>query len=260
MQQRQRTWGWEAVVLTVLVLIGGVWLGGQALGSGPAQPVSTESPTSASGYPAAGPTPTTQPGPYPGPPTAAASPLITGTAAPPPTTDPLRATATAAYAGGVTYDLLNRFSIRLLPGWHAYLPPPDSAMGMATFLNYTHEALEANPERPSDFVAVRISTHTLPGDTTFEMWLSDQMARQTSPEYGVPLGTTLTEPEPVTLGKYAGTGYSVIVPDDDVWLLMFLRIDERRLASVSINPADSQEGASARDDALQILSTLDFLP
>lgn len=260
MQQRQRTWGWEAVVLTVLVLIGGVWLGGQAHGSGPAQPVSTDSPTSASGYPAPGPTPTTQPGPYPGPPTAAAGPPITGTAAPPPTTDPLRATATAAYAGGVTYDLLNRFSIRLLPGWHIRLPEPDGLVGIATIVNYRDEELEALDERPADVIIVSLTAYSLPPDTTFDQWLSIRRIGDMSVENGIPPGTTLSESEPISIGPYDGTSYVSTTPDGHVNGLIYLRPISGRILGIGIYPYMNPEGASAREEAMQILNTLEILP
>jgi hypothetical protein len=162
------------------------------------------------------------------------------------TEDPLRATATAAFADGVTYDLLNRFSIRLLLGWHAVLPRPEASMGIATFQNYSPDELEASRTLPPDLVFIRITTYDLLPESTIDQWLIKRRQEDTSPYNGVPEGTSLTEAEPIKIGRYDGVSYYSHGPDGDTTQLIYLHAVNPFVLGIGVYPAMTIEAGTAR--------------
>ena len=197
--------------------------------------------------------------PYPGPPTSAPSTEIYGPF-PTSTTNPLALTATAAPADGTTYDILNRIRIKLLPGWHAYLPYSDTGIGISTYINYSYEELEELGTLPADIITIRITAYGLDADEPFDQWLAELRQKQTSLDNGVPEGTRLTEEEPIRVGPYDGVSYLSSTLAGEITQLFVLRAGENRIVGISIHPGHYPDEAPALSEAMQILGTISILP
>ena len=175
------------------------------------------------------------------------SPLPTPTATSEPT-----ATSTPL-PDGLIYDPVNRFSVKLLPGWYANTPDANAIIGVTTISNYDMDRID---NRPPGGVSIHISVGQLDAEQSFEQWLSDRRARETSPEYGAG-GVTLTEPQPYTLGRYTGVTYTALDSfSNEGVMIIYLLTSDRRIVGIGLRPADSP----VLLDALSMLSTVDVSP
>lgn len=151
------------------------------------------------------------------------------------------------------YDPLNLFSVKLLAGWYAATPDAKAVAGVTEITNYDMFHVD-NP--PPGSMSIQISIGELKLEQSFEQWLSDRRARETSPEYGAG-GVTLTESQPYTLGHYTGVTYTA----RDLFsrkgiTIIYLLTSDGRIVGIGLKPADSL----VLSDALSILSTLDVSP
>ena len=189
-------------------------------------PVVTSAPTSVS--------------PLPTPPPWAITPEPAATATPP--ADPL-----------VIYDPVNRFRLRILPGWYVITPDPKAIVAVTSISNYD---IVHTDDRPPDGLSIQISIGQLGAEQSFEQWLSDRRALETSPENGSS-GVTLTESQPYTLGRYKGVTYTAHDPasSKDV-MIVYLLTDDRRIVGIGLSPAN----VPALSEGLSILSTIEVSP
>lgn len=178
---------------------------------------------------------------------------VTPTRSPWPITPEPSATATPPSDPLAVYDPVNRFRLRILPGWYAITPDANAVGGVTSISNYDKHLVD---EPPTGSMSIEIYTEVLGSGQSFEQWLSDQRARGTSPEYGAG-GVTLTEPQPYTLGRYAGVTYtSRDLFSGEGITIIFLMMSDRRIVIIDLAPADSPMLASAQT----ILSTLEVSP
>jgi hypothetical protein len=255
--------GWRMMAAAGLLTTGacGPWTGNVAPGAAAFNATVTPVTVSGEGYPAP-PSTATPPQGYVPPPTlppVTSLPFPTETT---PTPHALALTATVAPKDGTVYDLANRFSIELLPGWFAQTASAHGATlpgrGFTTIANYNF--LEAFEGVPPDHVSLRIIVQSPDRDQPIEVWLSEQRQQQTSPEFGVPPGTTLTEPQPIRVGRYEGLSYLQMPPTGDVWRLLYLFVDSRSVVVAAIVPVDTAQGSLAEVDAMAVLATINVVP
>jgi hypothetical protein len=152
------------------------------------------------------------------------------------------------------YDPLNRFSVKLLPGWYAYVPDANAVGGITTITNYDLNRID---NRPPGGLSIQISIGQLGAEQSFEQWLSDRRALETSAENGS-FGVTLTKPQPYTLGRYTGFTYTAHdpLPSGESVTVIYLLTSDGRIVGIGLRPV----GVPALSDGLSILSTIEILP
>ncbi len=181
-----------------------------------------------------GPTPTPYPTPRP----------RDFTPSPSPTPSP-----TPEGAPVIITDPEGNFSLRLLPGWRAYVG------GTTVIINYDDENLGGEGNFPPGALKIQIGVGKLEPGQSFEQWLSDWMAISTSfpPDFPQPT-LTATDSQPYTLGRYEGVTY--FINSEPRVLEIVLPVSDGRAIVISLTPADSP----ALSEALSMLSALDILP
>ncbi len=230
-----------AAIAMLIVLVGcqpeelvfdpqsGRWVSPLPTPTSPTSPLPTPIVTS-------GPTPTPYPTPWP--PDFTPGPTTTST----PPADPL-----------LIYDAVNRFSLRLLPGWYAVTPGANAVGGVTSISTYDMRLVD---DPPPGSMSIHITVSQLDAEQSFEQWLSDRRARETSPEYGAG-GIILTEPQPYTLGRYTGVTYTARDSfSNEGVTIIYLLTSDGRIVGIGVRPADSQ----VLSNVLPILSTLDVSP
>ena len=150
------------------------------------------------------------------------------------------------------YDPLNRFSVKLLPGWYAYAPDAKAIAGVTTISNYDMNLIDS---RPPNGLSIQISVGQLGVEQTFEQWLSNWRALETSPENGA-FGVTLTEPKPFMLGRYQGVSFIGKVLNGPDTLEIDVVTGDNRVAVIGVSPADSP----LITKVLSMLSTIEISP
>lgn len=149
-------------------------------------------------------------------------------------------------------DPLNHFSLQLLPGWYASTPDSNAVVGVTTISNYDMYRID---NRPPGGMSIHISIGQLDTDQSFDQWLSERRALETSPEYGAS-GVTLTEPQPYVVGRYEGVTYTAYDPSGEGTMVIYLLTNDRRIVGIDLRPV----GAPALPEALSMLSALEISP
>jgi hypothetical protein len=157
---------------------------------------------------------------------------------------------------GVPYiitDPVNHFTMTVLPGWYAITPDANAVGGITSITSYDMRLVD-NP--PPSSKSIHITISQLDAGQSFEQWLSNQRARETSPDYGA-LGVILTEPQPYMLGEYIGVTYTAIDSSSKEGVtIIYMLARDRRIVGIGVRPIS----ALALSEVKSMLSTLDVLP
>jgi hypothetical protein len=142
-------------------------------------------------------------------------------------------------------DPINKFSLKLPAGWFADPPPPAGALaGASEIYNFdpTQFVGKKEAELQSGYLKIEFGSAPLPADRPFELWLSDEIARERTT--AAPALPTISEPVPFTFGKYKGQTYLVSVMDYETKMIA-LPIAGMRVLFMAFIPADSTVQAQA---------------
>jgi hypothetical protein len=156
---------------------------------------------------------------------------------------------------GIPYiitDPVNRFSMTVLPGWYAYTPDAKAIVGVTSIANYD---MRLEDQQPQGGLSIQISIGQLKPGQSFEQWLTDWRALETSPESGA-FGVTLTDSRPYKLGPYEGVTFIGNKLNNPSVLEIDLLTSGGRIAVIGLSPADSP----VLSEAFQMLSTIEISP
>ena len=126
-------------------------------------------------------------------------------------------------------------------------------MGVTIILNFDETKVSARlgTPPPPNWLKIQIGAGRLKPGQSFEQWLSDRIAPETtSSDYGSII--TATEPSPYNLGKYAGASF--VLTEGSTKIQEIALLNEGRIIDMGLTPADSL----ALSEALSMLSSIEI--
>jgi len=155
--------------------------------------------------------------------------------------------------GQIYIDPLYHYRLKLAPDWHVSPTPSDALFGVAILYNYDPDEIEQRSILVTDSLKIQIGVGPLRQGQSFDEWVVQRIADETTSEYAFVNHLTASQLWSVQVSHYSGVAF-ILQGGASPPVLEIDLSHGNQVMSIGLLPADS----SRLPEALAMLATLEM--